>query len=281
MPHSHRHSPRWRLVSLGLSALSLFGVFALVAQGSRPAAATGGAAVGTPIYLPYIAQARPTTTPSACGPAPTLMSPAPYATLNTRVFALTWDAGNNPAATVVVIELSASPTFTPLVNTYPVNYAVPTGSGSYTYTLNLDEGTWYYWRVTLKCGATLGDAATGQFVTGQGGVLPAAVPQLLAPMSGSVITYPTTLLWQAAPTTTLYTVMLTRTTGTPAVARRVTDQTQYDLQKRDLTPGATYAWAVQSQNAYGYGPHSVGSLFVVSPTWPPFIPVTREKAPRE
>ncbi|HUT14864.1 MAG TPA: fibronectin type III domain-containing protein [Anaerolineae bacterium] len=129
-----------------------------------------------------------------CSTAPTLLAPENGATLATLNPLLRWDAGDDPDATGVQIELCTDPMFSQGV--YPYGHWQGQGVSEWHILENLKPCTTHCWRVALRCDSTRGPwSEVWSFTTGcVGTILPG--PALVAPEGRALIAaLPAVLSW--------------------------------------------------------------------------------------
>ena len=150
--------------------------------------------------------------------------------------------------------------------------AVPTGCGPSNKTLELTDGTTYYWRVRAVNVAPDATSVTGTF---QGSPLRFTFrpgnPTPLAPL-GAVVTTPV-LSWTEVQDASEYRVVVRKSDGTPAKTDK-TYATSY-TPTVELDPAdSPFTWEVQAIDMFGEpGLITGGSFTLVTPTLPGSVPV--------
>ena len=197
------------------------------------------------MYLPVVNK-----NPGFIATTPTLVSPANGSHLDTLIPLFTWDAGNDPNAAGLRLDIAFTPNLDDLWLIMR-SWVQITGQGEWRWSENFDPGTTLYWRTCL-----FNDEFEGPYsdvwslTTGSGDtILPG--PSLVSPANGGIVpSLPVTLQWSALGGALEYLVRW-RIVGQPETYFRwVTgDQTEVTWLEAD----ATYEWWVTARSDYAHG----------------------------
>jgi hypothetical protein len=195
--------------------------------------------------LPAVFRGNP-----GCITRPTLISPPNGSNLSTINPLYMWDAGGNPVATTLRLQVARDVAFTIQAGTL---YWGVEGPAQFRFAVNLSPSTTYYWRASLMCGAMQGPYSdVWSFTTGSGRtVLPA--PALVAPADGTAVpSRMVTLQWSAVPGAVDYLVRWHEASesGYNFAWIQATQMAEY------LYAGTTYEWWVSARNDYAIGTDS-------------------------
>ncbi len=226
-------------------------ILALILGPALPAQAAGmqmkGPAPMVSLYLPLIG-----TGPRPCSVPPTLVSPANGSSLDTLIPLFEWNSGNDPAATIFLLEVARDPGFTQVVSS--LGYGSGQGPGNIRFWTNFDPATTYYWRAWLMCGQDVESPSSEvwTFTSGSGGtILPA--PNLVAPTNETLLPgIDTTLQWEAVAGAVEYQVQWRKIGGGGYV--QFTNNLIYTPYA--LIAGTSYEWWIAARNDYAWGTNS-------------------------
>jgi hypothetical protein len=185
-----------------------------------------------------------------CTAIPTMISPAPDASLNTITPTFQWRMDEDETIRNVHFYLAESPDFTSL--TYSTTQVYHPGETEFRITSNLVPNAMYHWRIRVQCkNGDYGPATSPwAFTAGANGDLP-AMPTHLQPANGSTTSHTTvSMRWSAVPDATQYLLHVKNINSRGSIYRWVTG-TSIEL---NLAAGATYEWWINAVNDYGIGP---------------------------
>ena len=197
------------------------------------------------LYLPMVNK-----NPGFIATTPTLISPANGSHPHTLSPLFRWDAGNDPNAIGLRMDIA----FTPVFDSIQIilrSWGQVTGQGEWRWSENFDPGTTLYWRTCLFNDEFEGPySEVWSLTTGSGGtILPG--PGLVSPANGGLVSsLPVTLQWSTLGGAVEYHVRW-RIVGQPETYFRwVTgDQTEVSW----LDANATYEWWVRARSDYAHG----------------------------
>jgi len=211
------------------------------------------------IYLPILIR-PPVAPPTDCALAPQLIAPVDGSTLDTLLPLFEYDAGDNPNATELRVEVCYDRDFTEWQHSIS-SWGRARGRWEHRPSHNFPPATTFYWRAYLLCGEVQGPySAVWSFTTGSGGeFLPG--PQLVSPADGSTLPgLEVTLEWAPVPGAVEYQV-----NRVDAELNWVTYTTETRCALSALQPDTHYEWYILARNDYAWGEESEHRTFTTGP----------------
>ena len=252
--------PRRRIVAVVVVAAFVTACILIVGSGGFTFDTLAANGTLTPwAYLPFIArQPTPTPTPIPCLTVPILISPADGSNLDTLIPLFTVDAGNDPNATGLVLQLSRGQHVPPIPGG-DIHIDCTQGICQERHLVNLIPAMTYYWQTYLICGDTVGPhSEEWSFAAGsEGTILPA--PTLRSPADGSTLPGTTvTLKWSSVSGAAEYWVCACYHDDCsdpphhlPECLNRRGQGTKFTIYS--LIENACYSWSVGARNDYAWG----------------------------
>jgi hypothetical protein len=210
------------------------------------------------LFLPQIGNKTGGTPPSPPpAGAPTLISPADGASLDSLTPEFQWQDASVPLTFTTRLEVALDPSFTQIRGSLYTGVSV--SPDFFLFSRNFEPGTTYYWHVWHENDGQAGPfSLTWSFTTGSNGlILPA--PALTNPADGSTVGTSVTLRWEPVAGADEYLVKYSPQ-GQGSTYYDWIVGTEEDV---ELDPGV-YTWWVAAKNSYAIGEDS--------PTWQFTVP---------